>query len=183
SVHVYDATTGGQIGLITSGINAPTAIAGDTVNNRLFVTNWFIGTVSEYDAVTLAPINASFITGLGTPTAIALDGATLLIANYSDGGIAKFDAATGALVDGSFLVGPAFFAVKGLAVAALAVCAADYDHNGRVEPADIAVFINTWLGSRSAETFAGDFDGNWAVEPADVSLFVSTWFNALTSGC
>lgn len=62
-------------------------------------------------------------------------------------------------------------------------CVGDMDHNGRVDPADVSLFMNTWFGGVTQGTLAGDFDGNGVVQPADVSLFVQVWFAGLTSGC
>jgi hypothetical protein len=59
---------------------------------------------------------------------------------------------------------------------------ADYDQNGRIEPADVALFVNTWFTSLQAGTLAGDFDHNGLIQPADVALFVNTWFTAVMSG-
>jgi hypothetical protein len=62
-------------------------------------------------------------------------------------------------------------------------CPVDWDGNCQVQPADIALFVNTWVASLAAGTLAGDFDGSGSVQPADVALFVSAWFAALTSPC
>jgi hypothetical protein len=64
-----------------------------------------------------------------------------------------------------------------------ATCPADYDHNGHIEPADVAAFVNTWFTSLQSGTLAGDFDGNGRIEPADVAAFVNAWFAALTTPC
>ena len=64
-----------------------------------------------------------------------------------------------------------------------AACPADFDGNGYVRPADVAVFVLSWLSGLSEHTLAGDFDGNGLVEPADISVFVGVWFAAASSGC
>jgi hypothetical protein len=61
-------------------------------------------------------------------------------------------------------------------------CPVDYDNNGQVEPADISLFVNTWLSDLTNGTTVADFDGNGLVQPADVSLFVASWFSALSTG-
>lgn len=61
-------------------------------------------------------------------------------------------------------------------------CLADFDGDGLVQSADIAVFVTTWFASLQNLTLAGDFDGNGVVESADIGVFVSAWFNALSSG-
>lgn len=62
-------------------------------------------------------------------------------------------------------------------------CPPDYDANGLLQPADVALMVSTWLTSLSAGTLAGDYDGSGAVEPADVALFVQRWFAAVIGGC
>lgn len=62
-------------------------------------------------------------------------------------------------------------------------CPADYDQNGAIQPADIAGFVNSWIGSLDSGTLVADFDGNGVVQPADVAAFVSAWFAALSNGC
>lgn len=62
-------------------------------------------------------------------------------------------------------------------------CPADFDQNGQVQPADVALFVSVWFTSVQNGTLAGDFDGNGATQPADVALFVSVWFAAVQSGC
>jgi hypothetical protein len=59
---------------------------------------------------------------------------------------------------------------------------ADFDHNGLIQPADIALFVNTWSASLAQGTLAGDFDGNGAVQPADLAAFVNAWFAAIGAG-
>ena len=61
-------------------------------------------------------------------------------------------------------------------------CAVDLNHNGTIEPSDIALFISTWSASLVNGTLEGDFDGNGRVEPSDVGIFVNAWFAAL-GGC
>ncbi|MBX3358024.1 MAG: immunoglobulin domain-containing protein [Phycisphaeraceae bacterium] len=69
------------------------------------------------------------------------------------------------------------------APATMAYCPADADCNGTVAPADIAVFIATWLDSLANGTLAGDFDRDGTVTPTDIAAFVAAWLNALTNGC
>jgi DNA-binding beta-propeller fold protein YncE len=142
-VRVFDATTGGQIGLITDGITAPSAFVLDSLGNRLFVANWFTGSVGEYNAATLATINASFIAGPTTPTAMVLDGHNhLFIADRDDSLIAEFDATTGALVNGTFLAGSEFAGVWGMVVATPGgACYANCDGSTTPPILNIADFV------------------------------------------
>lgn len=64
----------------------------------------------------------------------------------------------------------------------LSVCVGprgDWDCNGQVQPADVALFVNQWLADLTAGTNRTDLDRNGAVEPADVAAFVSVWFGSL----
>lgn len=63
------------------------------------------------------------------------------------------------------------------------VCAADWDSNALIQPADVAAFVNAWFTAITTGALGGDFDRDGAVTPADVALFVSTWFAALSGGC
>ena len=63
------------------------------------------------------------------------------------------------------------------------LCRADWDASGRIEPADVAAFVNSWYSGLTQHTLSGDFDRNGAIEPADVAVFISTWFAALSIGC
>ncbi|MBX3357125.1 MAG: peroxidase family protein [Phycisphaeraceae bacterium] len=62
-------------------------------------------------------------------------------------------------------------------------CPADTDHNGVVEPADISVYVNAWIGSVADGTLAADFDSNGAVDAADVAAYIAAWVEALSNGC
>lgn len=63
------------------------------------------------------------------------------------------------------------------------ICPADADGNGRIEPVDVAVFVNRWLASVVGGTLEGDFDHNGAVQPADVGVYVNAWLGAVGGGC
>jgi hypothetical protein len=52
-----------------------------------------------------AAINASFITGLNSPIALALSGTNLFVANYNSGTIGKYNATTGAVINANFITG------------------------------------------------------------------------------
>lgn len=62
-------------------------------------------------------------------------------------------------------------------------CPADADGNSLIQPADVAMFVNTWTASLQNGTLAGDFDNSGIVNPADVAAFVNAWFHALINGC
>src|SRR5271166_4018835 len=63
------------------------------------------GRVGEYDAATGATINANFITGLDSPTALLLSGNTLFVANYDSGTVGEYNATTGAAINANFITG------------------------------------------------------------------------------
>jgi hypothetical protein len=86
-------------------------------NAHLYVTQGPSGHgfVSKYDAATGVPIDANFITGLGSPNGIALLGNKLFVASYTSGTVGEYDASTGAAIDASFIMGltePVGLAVK-----------------------------------------------------------------------
>ncbi|MBX3356837.1 MAG: hypothetical protein KF745_00260 [Phycisphaeraceae bacterium] len=62
-------------------------------------------------------------------------------------------------------------------------CRPDWDHNGSLEPSDIAAFIVSWTTSLSQGTLGGDYDGNGTVEPSDIAQFVAAWLTGLQNGC
>lgn len=76
-----------------------------TTYGQIYVTNYGIGTVSQYDATTGATLNASFITGLASPEGIALYGGSLFIGDRTLGRIGKYDANTGSAINNSFIGG------------------------------------------------------------------------------
>ena len=68
------------------------------------------GLIGEYDAATGATINASLVSGLNYPYAIAVSGGKLFVANPSPGGgglitIQEYDSTTGAAINTSFISG------------------------------------------------------------------------------
>ena len=73
------------------------------------------GFVSKYNAATGAPIDANFITGLGSPNGIALLGDKLFVASFTSGTVGEYDASTGQAINASFIMGltePVGLAVK-----------------------------------------------------------------------
>lgn len=62
-------------------------------------------------------------------------------------------------------------------------CPADFDHNGAVQPADVALFVSTWLQGLALFSLAADFDHDLQLTPADVALFINVWFAGLANGC
>lgn len=52
----------------------------------------------------------------------------------------------------------------------------DWDGDGAIAPADVAAFVNAWLGDLLNQTTVADFDGDGATLPADVAAFVGAWF-------
>jgi hypothetical protein len=64
-----------------------------------------------------------------------------------------------------------------------AYCAADWNRDHAITPADIAAFVNDWSASVAAGTLIGDADGNGVVNPSDVAVFVNGWFGAIGQAC
>lgn len=65
-------------------------------------------------------------------------------------------------------------------------CRADWDQDGVLAPADIALFVQRWatdVNESNSDLWLADFDINNRIEPADIALFVSVWFAELTAGC
>lgn len=62
-------------------------------------------------------------------------------------------------------------------------CRADWNRDGSITPADVAVFVNDWFSDLVNGTMVADYDGNGVIQPADVGVFVTDWFNTLTTGC
>jgi hypothetical protein len=62
-------------------------------------------------------------------------------------------------------------------------CPADYDADGVVAPADVALLVNRWYASLADGTLEADYDDDGAVLPGDVALFVNTWLASLTGPC
>jgi hypothetical protein len=61
-------------------------------------------------------------------------------------------------------------------------CRADWDRDGALTPADVAVFVSAWVRSLHENRLDGDFDGNGAVQPVDVAVMVSAWTSAINGG-
>jgi hypothetical protein len=85
--------------------------------------------------------------------------------------------------------GPADWELTGLAeppfgarISAVA-CRADWDHNGAVNPADVAAMVNSWSIGLGNGQLTGDFDASGASEPSDVAAFVAAWFADVSAGC
>jgi 6-phosphogluconolactonase (cycloisomerase 2 family) len=82
----------------------------------LYVAEVDSGRVGTYGATTGAVLNASFITGLNAPFALAVSGHTLFVANDGSGTVGAYNAATGAVLNASFITGlnaPFALAVSG----------------------------------------------------------------------
>jgi len=113
TVGAYDATTGAAINAnFLTGVNEIGGLAVfRSVSEQkefLFVTDRneeSSGTVGKYDAETGFTINRHFITGLHSPTGLAVTGNTLFVANTADGTVGKYDANTGAAINAGFITG------------------------------------------------------------------------------
>lgn len=62
-------------------------------------------------------------------------------------------------------------------------CAADWNRDHAVQPADVASFVNQWFGDLSGGGLLADINGDGQIAPADVAQFVNLWFTAVASGC
>ena len=105
TVGVFDASTGaiGSSALVSSGLNAAASLA--VSGSYIYVSNYFIGTIGKFDAVTGAPVDTAFISGLDHPFGIALSGGNLYVGNNGNGTIGVYDAATGATVNATLISG------------------------------------------------------------------------------
>jgi hypothetical protein len=124
----YNASTGAPIKVkfITRGLNGPIGLA--VLGNTLFVLNLGgtspSGTVGKYDAIKGAVINATLITGLDRPSALAVKAKAehgfgvvdeVFVADR-DGTVSKYDAKTGGAINAPFIKGlhePSALAVLG----------------------------------------------------------------------
>src|SRR5205085_3962173 len=71
---------------------------------QIFVTSVFNNTIGEYNAITGATINSSFISsGLSFPFGIALSGGNLFVANEVSNTIGEYNATTGATINSSYI--------------------------------------------------------------------------------
>ena len=93
-----------------------------TTRGQIFVSNTGNGTIGEFNATSGATVNAALVSGLNTPTGIAVSGGNLFVANFgvvgngSNGSIGEFNATTGATVNAALisgLNGPTGIAVSG----------------------------------------------------------------------
>lgn len=73
--------------------------------------------------------------------------------------------------------------LNGVQARLIGECAADWDHNGVTQPADVALFVNSWFSGLSGGTLLGDYNHDGVVSPADVAAYINDWFAALSSGC
>lgn len=106
----------GKLLSVLLGLTAAGAllIAPGSARGQIFVSNFGNGTVGEY-TLSGAPINASFITGLNSPSSIAVSGNDLFVSNYLNGTIGRYTS-SGATVNTSLVTGldhPAFIALSG----------------------------------------------------------------------
>jgi hypothetical protein len=92
------------LGVLAAGLPA----RGDVI----FVTNYYTGTIGEYDAATGAVVKSTFASGLNGPQDVAVAGSNLLVSTTGNARIAALDLTTGALVTNSFITGNS----EGLAV-------------------------------------------------------------------
>jgi hypothetical protein len=55
-------------------------------------------------------------------------------------------------------------------------CRGDWNHDHRIEPVDVSLYIAQWYTDIQDGTFVSDMDFNLWIQPADVSIFLSNWF-------
>jgi hypothetical protein len=120
----YNATTGAVINPdFITGLTLPEGIW--LAGNNLYVANnaavssvlpfngiYTNGTIGEYNATTGAAINASLVTGLNQPAAVAVSGNNLFVSSYafnSDSGaggiVGVYNATSGAAINANFITG------------------------------------------------------------------------------
>jgi hypothetical protein len=102
----YDATNGNVVNAtLVTGLTKPIGIA--VAGSNLYVTDATNNTISEYNAFTGLPVNATptLVTGLNSPVSVAVLGADLLVSNQGNGTIGEYDATTGNMVNASLVSG------------------------------------------------------------------------------
>jgi DNA-binding beta-propeller fold protein YncE len=74
---------------------------------QLYVTqaSASIGIVSEYDATTGKAINTNLITGLNSPSALAVSDTELFVATFEDNQVGKYNATTGTAINAHLITG------------------------------------------------------------------------------
>ncbi len=72
---------------------------------QIYLANATANAVGEYDTTNGTAINASFITGLSAPYALALSGNNLYVLGANGGPVGKYDATTGAAINANFITG------------------------------------------------------------------------------
>ena len=82
---------------------ATLAVPATSRSDTLFVSNASLGTIGEYDS-SGATVNASLITGLKSPTGIAVSGSNLFVAELGNGTIGEYTT-SGATVNASLITG------------------------------------------------------------------------------
>lgn len=161
-----------QLGL-TSGDDIDGLVVFDADNTR----TWSVG-----DAVLISLMRGSTSLNAGFPYTFAGDGSPSDVFLVYRNAAGTWLSRLAQREDLGFSLGE-YADIDALEVQIAGACAADWDGDGLIAPADVAAFINAWSSSLSLGTTAGDFDGDGQVTPADVGGFVNAWFTALTTGC
>jgi hypothetical protein len=102
--------TGNFSSVVATQIPSGIAFYGD----KVLASSMTYGTISEFDAKTLQPINPNFITGASYPEQIAILGDKLYVASFL-GSVAVYDAKTGAVINAALISGlanPTGLAIK-----------------------------------------------------------------------
>ena len=108
----------GHVGLLAALLGFVLATSAARAD-QLLVTNAGTNTIGAYDATTGAVVNATFITGLSSPTGIAVSGSNLFVANAFANTIGEYNVTTGAPVNATFITG--LSAPVGIAIASTSV--------------------------------------------------------------
>jgi hypothetical protein len=90
--------------MVLIGISALWAIP-EITHAQLYVGQDGTGSIGEYNATTGTAINASLITRLSYPSALALSGDELFVATWSNSTVGEYNATTGAAISANLITG------------------------------------------------------------------------------
>jgi hypothetical protein len=105
-----------------------TLLAGQA-HGQIFVTNQGIGTIGEYDYNTGGTVNASLVSGLSSPSDVAVSGVNLFVVDSQNFRIGEYNATTGATVNASLVSGLSN-GLNGIAVSGGYLYITNYGTNG-----------------------------------------------------
>ncbi|HEX4085509.1 MAG TPA: choice-of-anchor tandem repeat GloVer-containing protein [Chthoniobacteraceae bacterium] len=99
SLSEYDVNTGALINSVSASDPNGIAVSG----TNLYVSNSAGGSISEFNAATLALENASFVTGLNSPIGLAVSGSNLYVADTNNNRIGDYATTTGAAINATLI--------------------------------------------------------------------------------